>query len=154
MRLSLFLVVSLLSVALISCSSETDTAAVPDNAAFLEKAASEPGAVKTPSGLVYRELKPGTGASPSATDTVTMQYRGTLTDGTEFDSSFKRNEPLKAPLNRLIPCWVGGVQKMKVGGKSKLVCPSDIAYGPQGSPPVIPGGATLVFEVELLGVGN
>ncbi len=150
MRLSLIL----LSVGLISCSSKTETAAVPDNAAFLEKAAAEPGAIKTASGLVYRELKPGTGASPSATDTVSVQYRGTLTDGTEFDSSYKRNEPLKAPLNRLIPCWVEGVQKMKVGGKSKLVCPSDIAYGPQGSPPVIPGGATLAFEIELLGIGQ
>jgi FKBP-type peptidyl-prolyl cis-trans isomerase FkpA len=150
MRLPLIL----LSAALISCSSKTDTAAVPDNAAFLEKAAAEPGAIKTASGLVYRELKPGAGASPTAADTVTVQYRGTLTDGTEFDSSYKRNEPLKFPLKGVIPCWTEGVQKMKVGGKSKLVCPSDIAYGPQGSPPAIPGGATLQFEIELLGVGQ
>jgi FKBP-type peptidyl-prolyl cis-trans isomerase FkpA len=141
------------SAVLISCASKPDSAAAPDNGAFLEKAASEPGATKMPSGLVYRELKPGTGASPSATDTVTVQYRGTLTDGTEFDSSYKTNEPAKLPLNRVIPCWTEGVQKMKVGGKSKLTCPASIAYGPAGSPPVIPGGATLVFEIELLGIG-
>jgi FKBP-type peptidyl-prolyl cis-trans isomerase FkpA len=104
--------------------------------------------------LIYRELKPGTGPSPVATDTVSVQYRGTLTDGTEFDSSYKGSEPAKFPLNRVIPCWTEGVQKMKVGGKSKLVCPSNIAYGPQGHPPEIPGGATLVFEIELVGIGQ
>lgn len=138
----------LLSVILISCSSK------PDAAAFLDKAAAEPGASRTASGLVYRELKPGTGASPAATDTVTVQYRGTLTDGTEFDSSYKRNEPAQFPLNQVIPCWTEGVQKMKVGGKSRLVCPADIAYGDKGSPPDIPPGATLVFEIELLAVGH
>ncbi len=135
-----------LSFTLISCSSSSG-----DN--YLEKAAKEPGAVKTSSGLIYRELRPGTGPSPTATDTVKVNYRGTLTDGTEFDSSYKRNEPISFPLNGVIPCWTEGVQKMKVGGKSQLVCPSDIAYGPQGHPPVIPGGATLIFEIELLGIG-
>jgi FKBP-type peptidyl-prolyl cis-trans isomerase FkpA len=113
-----------------------------------------PGATRTSSGLVYRELTPGTGASPKVTDTVKVHYRGTLVDGTEFDSSYKRNEPAQFPLNRVIPCWTEGVQKMKVGGKSQLVCPSSIAYGDGGSPPVIPGGATLIFEIELLGIGG
>ena len=116
---------------------------------YLEKAAAEPGAVKTSSGLVYRELRAGTGDSPKATDTVKVQYRGTLLDGTEFDSSYRRNEPAQFPLNGVIPCWTEGVQKMKVGGKAMLVCPSDLAYGDQGRPS-IPGGATLVFEIELL----
>lgn len=127
---------------LMSCSQ-------PD---YLEKAAAEPGAQKTASGLVYRELRPGTGPSPNATDTVKVHYRGTLTDGTEFDSSYKRNEPAEFPLNAVIPCWTEGDQKMKVGGKSQLVCPAAIAYGERGAPPQIPGGATLVFEIELLGV--
>ena len=101
---------------------------------------------------MYRELTPGTGASPKATDTVRVHYRGTLTDGTEFDSSYKRNEPAEFPLNAVIPAWTEGVQKMKVGGKAQLVCPAHIAYGARGAPPVIPGGATLVFEIELLGI--
>ena len=120
--------------------------------AFLDKAALEQGATKTPSGLVYRELVPGTGPSPKATDKVKVNYRGTLTNGTEFDSSYKRNQAAEFPLNGVIPCWTEGVQRMKVGGKSQLVCPADIAYGDRGSPPLITGGATLVFEIELLGV--
>ncbi len=119
--------------------------------AYLEKAAAEPGAVKTESGLVYRELKAGAGASPAATDTVKVHYRGTLVNGTEFDSSYKRNEPAQFALNGVIRCWTEGVQKMKPGGKSVLVCPSDLAYG-DGGRPSIPGGATLVFEIELLEV--
>jgi len=121
--------------------------------AYLDKAAAEPGAIRTASGLVYRELRAGSGPSPKASDTVKVNYRGTLLDGTEFDSSYKRNEPISFPLNGVIPCWTEGVQKMKVGGKSQLVCPSSIAYGERGSPPVVPGGATLIFEVELLGIG-
>ncbi len=123
------------------------------SAEYLTKAAAEPGAVKSDSGMIYKELKPGTGASPKATDTVKVNYRGTLTDGTEFDSSYKRNMPAEFPLNQVIKCWTEGVQKMRVGGKSSLVCPADIAYGDQGRPG-IPGGATLVFEVELLDVGG
>jgi len=123
-----------------------------DSKAYLEKAAAEPGAQKTSSGLVYRELKPGTGASPKSTDTVRVHYRGTLIDGKEFDSSYARNEPAEFPLNMVIPAWTEGVQKMKVGGKSHLVCPAEIAYGQRGAPPVIPPGATLIFEVELLGI--
>ena len=124
------------------------------SAAYLTKAASEPGAIKTDSGMIYRELTAGTGASPKATDTVTVNYRGTLTNGTEFDSSYSRNMPAQFPLNGVIPCWTEGVQRMKVGGKAQLVCPSDLAYGDQGRPPTIAGGATLVFEVELLSIGG
>ena len=120
--------------------------------AFQDKMAKEKGAQKTESGLIYIPEKEGKGASPAAADTVKVHYRGTLIDGTEFDSSYKRNEPIDFPLNRVIPCWTEGVQKMKEGGKARLVCPSDIAYGDRGSPPNIPGGSTLVFEVELLGV--
>ena len=157
MRLLLILVSILLSIATISCSSAPVSKAPPEQPsaqAFLDKAAAEPGAVKTASGLVYHETEAGTGAAPKATDTVKVHYRGTLIDGTEFDSSYKRNEPAEFPLNRVIPCWTEGVQKMKVGGKARLVCPASIAYGDVGSPPVIPGGATLVFEIELLGVGG
>jgi len=120
------------------------------SAGFLEKAAAEKGAVKLPSGVIYSEIKPGTGDSPKATDTVKVHYQGTLTDGTVFDSSIKRGEPATFPLNGVIKCWTEGLQKIKVGGKSRLVCPSDIAYGDRGSPPTIKPGATLVFEVELL----
>jgi len=117
---------------------------------YLESAAKEPGAQVQPSGLIYFETKKGTGPSPQPTDQVKVHYKGTLTDGTEFDSSYKRNEPATFPLNGVIKCWTEGVGKMAVGGKAKLVCPSDIAYGDNGRPPVIPPGATLVFEVELL----
>jgi FKBP-type peptidyl-prolyl cis-trans isomerase FkpA/FKBP-type peptidyl-prolyl cis-trans isomerase FklB len=118
--------------------------------AFLAKAAGEKGATKTPSGLVMTTVKPGSGASPAPTDTVKVHYHGTLTDGTVFDSSVERKEPATFPLNRVIPCWTEGVQKMKVGGKSRLVCPAALAYGDQGAPPKIKPGATLVFDVELL----
>jgi FKBP-type peptidyl-prolyl cis-trans isomerase FkpA len=142
-----------LAAILAGCSSNSSTGSGADQA-YLEKAAAEPGAVRTASGLIYRELRPGSGASPTATDTVTVNYRGTLINGTEFDSSYKRNEPASFPLNQVIPCWTEGVQKMKVGGKAELVCPANIAYGAQGSPPTIPGGATLIFEVELLRIGG
>ncbi|MEO5924811.1 MAG: FKBP-type peptidyl-prolyl cis-trans isomerase [Bryobacteraceae bacterium] len=120
-------------------------------AAYALKAATAKGAVKTASGLVYRELTVGSGASPKPTDKVKVHYRGTLLNGTEFDSSYKRNAPAEFPLNGVIPCWTEGVQKMKVGGKSALVCPADIAYGDAGRPG-IPGGATLLFDVELLSI--
>lgn len=119
---------------------------------YLENAAKAKDAEKTDSGLVYQQIKAGTGMQPSASDTVKVHYTGTLIDGKEFDSSVKRGQPAEFPLGQVIPCWTEGVGKMKVGGKAKLVCPSDIAYGDQGRPPVIPGGATLVFDVELLDV--
>jgi FKBP-type peptidyl-prolyl cis-trans isomerase FkpA len=149
------LLVLVLSAVLISCSSSGPSA--PDSAgskAYLEEATAMPGAVRTASGLVYRELNAGTGPSPKATDMVKVHYRGTLVDGTEFDSSYKRNEPATFPLNQVIPCWTEAVQKMKVGGKAQLVCPSSIAYGDRGSPPEIPGGATLIFEIELFGISD
>jgi FKBP-type peptidyl-prolyl cis-trans isomerase FkpA/FKBP-type peptidyl-prolyl cis-trans isomerase FklB len=118
--------------------------------AFLDKAASEKGAKKLPSGMVITTIKPGTGPSPAASDKVKVHYHGTLPDGTVFDSSVQRNEPATLPLDRVIKCWTEGVQQMKVGGKSKLVCPADLAYGDRGAPPRIKPGATLVFEVELL----
>jgi FKBP-type peptidyl-prolyl cis-trans isomerase FkpA len=121
------------------------------SAAFVDKAAAQPGAEKTASGLVYKEITPGTGPSPKATDTVKVHYRGTLVNGTEFDSSYKRGEPAEFALNGVIPCWTEGVQKMKAGGKATLVCPSNLAYGDRGRPS-IPGGAALIFEIELLEV--
>lgn len=120
---------------------------------YVDKAAAEPGAVKSDSGMIYFELKPGTGDSPKATDKVKVNYRGTFVNGTEFDSSYSRNQPAEFPLNGVIKCWTEGVQKMKVGGKSRLVCPSSIAYG-DGGRPGIPGGATLVFEIELLAING
>jgi FKBP-type peptidyl-prolyl cis-trans isomerase FkpA len=122
------------------------------SAAFRDAAAAESGAVKTASGLVYKTLTPGRGGSPKATDTVSVHYHGTLPDGKVFDSSVQRGQPAEFQLNQVIPCWTEGVQRMKVGEKAKLVCPSEIAYGDRGAGPDIGPGATLVFEVELLGI--
>ncbi|OQW88843.1 MAG: peptidylprolyl isomerase [Rhodoferax ferrireducens] len=122
--------------------------------AVLEAAASEAGAVVTPSGLVYRSLKDGTGASPLASDMVKVNYRGTFPDGREFDSSYKRNQAIEFPLTGVIKCWTEGVQRMKVGGKAKLTCPASIAYGSRGAGGVIPPDATLLFEVELLAING
>jgi FKBP-type peptidyl-prolyl cis-trans isomerase FkpA len=119
---------------------------------FLENAAKEKGAQKTASELIYIPIKAGTGKQPKSTDIVKVHYTGSLIDGKVFDSSVQRGQPVEFPLNQVIKCWSEGVSKMKVGGKAKLVCPSTIAYGDEGRPPTIPGGATLVFEVELLGV--
>ena len=121
-------------------------------AAFLAKQAAEPGAVKQPTGFVYKEEKAGTGAAPKATEKVKVNYRGTLTDGTVFDSSIERGQPLTFSLSGVIPCWTQGLQLMKVGGKARLVCPAELAYGDTGSPPKIRGGATLVFDVELISI--
>ena len=118
--------------------------------AYLTKAAAEPGAKKLESGIIITTLTPGTGPSPKATDKVKVHYHGTLTDGTVFDSSVQRGQPATFPLNGVIKCWTEGLQQMKVGGKSRLVCPSEVAYGDRGAPPRIKPGATLVFEVQLL----
>jgi FKBP-type peptidyl-prolyl cis-trans isomerase FkpA/FKBP-type peptidyl-prolyl cis-trans isomerase FklB len=118
--------------------------------AVLDKAAAEKGATKTQSGLVMVPIRPGTGPAPKATDKVKVHYHGTLADGTVFDSSVQRGEPATFPLNGVIPCWTEGLQLMKVGGKSRLVCPAAIAYGDRGAPPRIKPGSTLTFEVELL----
>jgi FKBP-type peptidyl-prolyl cis-trans isomerase FkpA/FKBP-type peptidyl-prolyl cis-trans isomerase FklB len=119
---------------------------------YVDKAAAEKGATKAPSGFVITTLKPGTGPSPVATDKVKVHYHGTLTDGSVFDSSVQRGEPVTFPLDKVIPCWTQAVQQMKVGGKSRLVCPAELAYGERGAPPRIKPGATLVFEVELLSI--
>ena len=105
---------------------------------------------KTASGIVITTLKEGTGASPKSTETVKVHYRGVLENGKEFDSSYGRGQPATFPLNRVIACWTEGVQTMKVGGKAKLLCPSNLAYGRRGVPGTIPPDATLIFEVELL----
>lgn len=122
--------------------------------ATLDAAAKEAGAVVTPSGLVYKSLKDGSGASPKASDTVKVNYRGTFPDGKEFDSSYKRNQAIEFPLMNVIKCWTEGVQLMKVGGKAKLTCPASIAYGERGAGGVIPPNATLLFEVELLAISG
>jgi FKBP-type peptidyl-prolyl cis-trans isomerase FkpA len=109
-------------------------------------------AKKTKSGIGYKVLKPGTGAKPKSTDTVEVHYHGTLIDGKVFDSSVDRKKKISFPLNRVIKCWTEGMQLVGVGGKIRLVCPSDLAYGDQGAPPKIPGGSTLVFDVELFSI--
>ena len=134
----------------VSAHAQAQTQAQADPA--LKAAAAEKGAVVTPSGLVFLSLKDGSGASPAATDTVKVHYRGTFTDGREFDSSIKRGQPAEFPLNRVIPCWTEGVQKMKPGGKARLTCPSAIAYGERGAGGTIPPNSTLQFEVELLAI--
>jgi FKBP-type peptidyl-prolyl cis-trans isomerase FkpA len=118
----------------------------------LAAAQKEAGAVKTPEGFVFKSTRPGTGAQPAEADRVKVHYEGRLADGTVFDSSIKRGEPAVFPLGGVIKCWTKGVGRMKVGEKATLTCPSDVAYGDQGRPPTIPGGATLIFDVELLDV--
>ncbi|MDO8418444.1 MAG: FKBP-type peptidyl-prolyl cis-trans isomerase [Rubrivivax sp.] len=121
----------------------------------LARAAAEKGAVVTDSGLVFRMLKDGSGASPQATDTVRVHYRGTFPDGREFDSSHARGQPASFPLNRVIKCWTEGLQRMKVGGQARLTCPAAIAYGERGAGGgQIPPNAVLQFEVELLGING
>jgi len=123
-------------------------------AAFLAKAAAEPGAKKTESGAILMTLKEGNGTTPKVTDMVKMHYLGTLIDGTVFDSSAKQGEPAMIRVNEMSKCWVEGMQQIKVGSKSKLVCPSSLAYRDKGLPPLIKPGATLVFEIELLEIVN
>ena len=110
------------------------------------------GDVTTASGLVYHVMVEGTGATPRGSDGVTVNYRGTLADGKEFDSSYSRGQPATFPLHGVIPCWTEGLQRMKVGGKSRLTCPPQIAYGARGAGNVIPPNATLTFEVELISI--
>jgi FKBP-type peptidyl-prolyl cis-trans isomerase len=121
------------------------------SAAFAAQIAAEPGAERSVSGLVFVPITVGTGETPDARDTVSVHYHGTFRDGTVFDSSVERGEPATFPLSGVIPCWTEGVQKIRVGGKARLLCPSDIAYGDEGRSG-IPGGAALLFEVELLAI--
>jgi FKBP-type peptidyl-prolyl cis-trans isomerase len=130
-------------------AAEKEKSAAP---AVIAKAGQEKGAIKTASGAVVIPIKEGTGAMPKETDKVKVHYTGTLTNGKVFDSSVQRGQPAEFPLNGVIKCWTEGLQKIKVGGKARLVCPSDTAYGDQGRPPVIPGNAVLTFEVELLDI--
>ncbi len=138
----------LVSASLLACAASQAQNAVT------EAAAKESGAVVSATGLVYRSLKDGTGASPTASDKVKVHYRGTFPDGKEFDSSYKRSEAIEFPLSGVIKCWTEGVQRMKVGGKAKLTCPASIAYGERGAGGVIPPNATLLFEVELLAING
>jgi len=141
-----------LKIALVATALNLGQAWAAD--ATLNAAAKEAGAVVTASGLVYKSLKDGAGDSPKATDKVKVNYRGTFPDGREFDSSYKRNQAIEFGLNQVIKCWTEGVQRMKVGGKAKLTCPAAIAYGERGAGGVIPPNATLLFEVELLGING
>ncbi len=131
----------------------TPNAADPaENRAYVAEAAKQAGAVQTASGLVFVEQRAGSGATPRPKSRVRVHYRGTLIDGREFDSSYARKTPAEFALDEVIPCWTEGLQRMREGGKARLVCPADTAYGSMGSPgsPPIPPHATLVFEVELL----
>ena len=105
-----------------------------------------------PSGVKVTHTLVGTGANPKASDAVKVHYRGTLANGTEFDSSYKRGQPATFPLSRVVPCWTEGMQQIKVGGKATLTCPPATAYGDRGAGGVVPPNATLTFEVELLAI--
>jgi FKBP-type peptidyl-prolyl cis-trans isomerase FkpA len=134
------------------CVAAISPALAQDN--FAQLAAKEPGAKVTPTGLVFLSVQDGQGANPVASDKVKVHYRGTFPNGKEFDSSYKRNQPIDFPLTAVIPCWTEGVQLMKVGGKAKLTCPPAIAYGARGAGGVIPPNATLQFEVELIAIAG
>ncbi|MBI5884093.1 MAG: FKBP-type peptidyl-prolyl cis-trans isomerase [Elusimicrobia bacterium] len=121
------------------------------NAAFLDAAAKEKGAVRLPSGVIYTEIEAGTGPTPTNKDKVKAHYRGSLMDGTVFGSSLESGQPYQADLSGgSVQCWLQAIPKIKVGGKAKLVCPPETAYGDEGRPPRIPGSSVLVFEIELL----
>jgi FKBP-type peptidyl-prolyl cis-trans isomerase FkpA len=147
---------TLLAFCAATASAQTEpasaAAAAPAAASAPVKAAD--GSETWPSGLIFRSLREGTGPSPTATDVVKVHYRGTFPNGKEFDSSYTRGQPAEFPLNRVIPCWTEGVQKMKVGGKAKLICPPGIAYGSKGAGGAVPPNATLHFDVELLGIAG
>lgn len=143
-----------LPLALVGGANAAHGADAPKTADPLARAAAEPGAVVTASGLVFRPLREGKGTKPAAIDTVRVHYRGTFPDGREFDSSYARGEPASFPLNRVIKCWTEGLQRMQVGSKAKLTCPSAIAYGERGAGGEIPPNAVLQFEVELLAISG
>ena len=132
-------------------STEKEKAA---GTAYLAKAAADKDATKTASGLVIKTIKAGTGPNPTPEDQVKVNYEGRFVDGKVFDSSIKRNEPATFPLNGVIPCWTEAVQLIKVGGKAQVTCPPSLAYGDEGRPPQMRGGATLVFDIELLEISK
>ena len=133
-------------------SAAVNRAELEASGSFLEEQAGQEGMLKTSSGMLYRDSFVGTGPSPATSDTVRVHYTGTLRDGRTFDSSVARGTPVEFKLEGVTECWSEGLQTMKVGGKRKLVCPASLAYGPRGAPPMIKPGATLVFQVELLGI--
>jgi FKBP-type peptidyl-prolyl cis-trans isomerase len=125
-----------------------------DSAGFLEQAAREAGAVRTPSGLVMVALREGSGPSPGPADRVRLHYHGRLRDGNVFDSSVERGAPLELAMARALPCWREALLRMRVGGKSRLVCPAELAFGARGDPPRVAGGAAVVYEIELLAIAG
>jgi FKBP-type peptidyl-prolyl cis-trans isomerase FkpA len=154
----LSLAVSMLALAALGACAQTGTAPAKPaaNATGVPNAASVTGSAKTtlPSGVVFESMQAGSGPSPKATDTVKVHYRGTLTDGKEFDSSYKRGQPASFPLNRVIPCWTEAVQLMKPGGKARVTCPPKTAYGERGAGNAVPPNATLIFDIELLSINS
>ena len=152
MKIFSSLTIAIAAAAGLSLSTAMAQSALEKGKAFLAENATKPDVHQTPSGLQYKILVPGEGKSPNATDTVLVNYRGTLLNGTEFDSSYKRNAPIEFPLNRVIPGWTEGVQLIKEGGKIQLFIPSELAYGARGAGGLIGPNDTLIFEVELLKV--
>jgi FKBP-type peptidyl-prolyl cis-trans isomerase FkpA len=151
MRLPI-LIVSLLALACAACAPRPAATTAPAGTVAQARETTGTARVTTASGIVFESVQNGSGPSPQATDTVTVNYRGTFPDGREFDSSYQRGQPASFPLNRVIPCWTEAVQMMKVGGKAHITCPSALAYGERGAGGVIPPNATLVFDIELLGI--
>lgn len=147
MKLTGFFFAAILSITPLMAQS-----ALEKGQQFLAENGKRPGVITTASGLQYEVLTPGTGKSPKATDRVLVHYKGTLLDGKEFDSSYKRNQPIAFPLNQVIPGWTEGVQLMKEGGKYRFFIPSNLAYGASGAPGAIGPNETLIFDVELLKV--
>ncbi len=145
---------SILTVVAVASGLTLTFSALAAGAAAATSAAGASSSVTTSTGLIYESVREGSGASPTARDTVKVHYRGTFPDGREFDSSYKRGQPIEFPLSGVIACWTEGVQRMKIGGKAKLTCPPNIAYGPRGAGGVIPPNATLNFEVELLAISG
>jgi FKBP-type peptidyl-prolyl cis-trans isomerase FkpA len=143
---------ALFATALLALSTSTVIAATSAPAASAAAGTNAPATETLPSGVVVKHTREGKGNSPAPADTVQVNYRGKLADGTEFDSSYKRGKPTSFPLNGVIPCWTEGLQKIKVGGAATLTCPPATAYGARGAAGVIPPNATLTFDVELLSV--
>jgi FKBP-type peptidyl-prolyl cis-trans isomerase FkpA len=155
MRLKILACSLLPLAALTACAAPPATGTTAVAQATTPQAAAAASTKTTlPSGVIFESLTAGSGPSPSATDTVKVNYRGTLADGKEFDSSYKRGQPISFPLNRVIPCWTQAVQMMKPGGKARVTCPPQTAYGERGAPGAIPPNATLTFEIELISIGG